>query len=66
MVIITKSVSQPDRAEQGSANSRTFQRQEFLARFTGTQSMPCIGHAQEEARYRPGGQINRFVKIDGG
>jgi hypothetical protein len=26
----------------------------------------CIGRAQEKARYRPGGQINRFVEIDGG
>ncbi len=26
----------------------------------------CIGRAQEKARYGPGGQINRFVEIDGG
>ena len=31
-----------------------------------SQGVLCIGRAQEKARYRPGGQINRFVKIDGG
>ncbi len=31
-----------------------------------SQRVLCIGRAQEKARYRPGGQINRFVKIDGG
>src|SRR5258707_12420142 len=31
-----------------------------------SQRVLCIGRAQEKGRYRPGGQINRFVKIDGG
>jgi hypothetical protein len=31
-----------------------------------SQGVLCVGRAQEKARYRPGGQINRFVKIDGG
>jgi len=31
-----------------------------------SQGVLCIGRAQEKGRYRPGGQINRFVKIDGG
>jgi len=31
-----------------------------------SQGVLCTGRAQEKARYRPGGQINRFVKIDGG
>jgi hypothetical protein len=31
-----------------------------------SQRVLCIGSAREKARYGPGGQINRFVKIDGG
>lgn len=43
MVIITKSVSERDRADQGSANSRTLQWLDFVATFAGIQDVQIDG-----------------------